>query len=121
MTAREHFEAMRVQDGLNRRTFLKTSANGFGAMALGSLLSGESGGATLVPHNAKAKRARKGADWIVANDVADTGRGSVMGGDRNRVHIVTKDGVETLDEMPKQDVARELVRRAAAVLEEAHD
>ena len=74
----------------------------------------------VVAH-AQAKRLRKGADWIVANDVADTGRGSVMGGDRNRVHIVTKDGVETLDEMPKQDVARELVRRAAAVLEEAHD
>ena len=70
--------------------------------------------------NAKAKRARKGADWIVANDVADTGEGSVMGGDRNRVHILTETGVETLDDMPKQDVARELVRRAAQALEEAN-
>ena len=70
--------------------------------------------------NAKAKRARKGADWIVANDVADTGEGSVMGGDRNRVHILTDKGVETLDDMPKQDVARELVRRAAQALEEAN-
>ena len=71
--------------------------------------------------NAKAKRARKGADWIVANDVADTGEGSVMGGDRNRIHILTDKGVETLDDMPKQDVARELVRRAAKALEDAHD
>ena len=35
--------------------------------------------------NAMAKRARKGADWIVANDVS----GDVMGGDRNRVHLIT--------------------------------
>ena len=70
--------------------------------------------------NAKAKRARKGADWIVANDVVDTGEGSVMGGDRNRVHILTGKGVETLDDMPKQDVARELVRRAARALEDAN-
>ena len=70
--------------------------------------------------NAKAKRARKGADWIVANDVADNGEGSVMGGDRNRVHILTETGVETLDDMPKQDVARELVRRAAWALEDAN-
>ena len=40
-----------------------------------------------VVENAKAKLARKGCDWIVANDVsADTG---VMGGDRNTVHLVT--------------------------------
>ena len=71
--------------------------------------------------NAKAKRARKGADWIIANDVADTGEGSVMGGDRNRVHILTDAGVETLEDMPKQDVARELVRRAARALEDAND
>jgi phosphopantothenoylcysteine decarboxylase/phosphopantothenate--cysteine ligase len=86
-----------------------------------ALLIGFAAETENVVDNAVAKRVRKGADWIVANDVADTGQGSVMGGDRNRVHIVTKDGVETLDEMPKQDVARELLRRAAAVLEEAHD
>ena len=34
----------------------------------------------------------------------------------NQVHIVTSQGVETLPEMPKDDVARELVRRAAAAL-----
>ena len=40
--------------------------------------------------NAKAKLKRKGCDWIVANDVSPaTG---VMGGDRNTVHLLTRDG-----------------------------
>ena len=74
-----------------------------------------------VIENAKSKRKRKGADWIVANDVSHgpDGKG-VMGGDRNQVHIVTSQGVEELPEMGKEDVARELVRRAAEALAEAH-
>ncbi|QFT78966.1 phosphopantothenate--cysteine ligase family flavoprotein [Erythrobacter sp. THAF29] len=60
--------------------------------------------------NAKKKRKRKAADWIVANDVS----GDVMGGDKNRVHIVSGDGVESLDEMPKSAVAMALVERIAA-------
>ncbi|MBV7265981.1 bifunctional phosphopantothenoylcysteine decarboxylase/phosphopantothenate synthase [Erythrobacter ani] len=60
--------------------------------------------------NAKAKRKRKAADWIVANDVS----GDVMGGDDNRVHIVSANGVESLDEMPKSAVAMALVERIAA-------
>lgn len=64
-----------------------------------------------VIENAKQKRKRKVADWIVANDVS----GDVMGGDRNRVHIVSADGVETLDEMPKSAVAMALAERIAAV------
>jgi phosphopantothenoylcysteine decarboxylase / phosphopantothenate---cysteine ligase len=63
-----------------------------------------------VIENAKAKRARKLADWIIANDVS----GDVMGGDVNRVHIVTAEGIETLDEMPKSAVAMALVERIAA-------
>jgi phosphopantothenoylcysteine decarboxylase/phosphopantothenate--cysteine ligase len=62
--------------------------------------------------NAKAKRKRKTADWIIANDVS----GDVMGGDNNRVHIVKADGVESLEEMPKLDVAMALVERVAAAL-----
>ena len=62
--------------------------------------------------HAKDKRKRKGADWIVANDVS----GDVMGGERNRVHIVTSQGVETLPEMPKDDVAAALVERIADAL-----
>lgn len=69
-----------------------------------------------VVENAKSKRKRKGADWIVANNVAGVEGESVMGGDLNQVHIVTSGGVESLAEMPKEDVARELVRRAAEAL-----
>ena len=64
-----------------------------------------------VLENAKVKRKRKGADWIVANDVS----GDVMGGDRNRVTIVSGDGIEVLDEMPKSAVAMALAERIAAV------
>ena len=65
----------------------------------------------VVPH-AKEKRTRKGADWIIANDVS----GDVMGGELNRVHIVTEKKVEHLDEMPKDDVARALVERIVNAL-----
>ena len=71
-----------------------------------------------VIENAKAKRKRKGADWIIANNVTDTGDGGVMGGDMNQISIVSAEGVETLEEMPKGDVARELVSRAAHALAE---
>ena len=69
-----------------------------------------------IVENAKSKRKRKGADWIVANNVSGAEGESVMGGDMNQVHIVTSGGVESLAEMPKEDVARELVRRAAEAL-----
>ncbi|WP_067734684.1 bifunctional phosphopantothenoylcysteine decarboxylase/phosphopantothenate synthase [Novosphingobium naphthalenivorans] len=62
-----------------------------------------------VIQHAKEKRKRKGADWIIANDVS----GDVMGGDANAVHIVRGDDVISLPEMPKEDVARILVERMA--------
>ena len=62
-----------------------------------------------VVDNAIAKRSKKGADWIVANDVS----GDVMGGHRNRVHLVTADGIEDWPEESKQEVARLLIRRVA--------
>ena len=62
-----------------------------------------------VVDNAIAKRLAKGADWIVANDVS----GDVMGGDRNRVHLVTPIGVEDWPEAGKDAVARRLVERIA--------
>jgi len=46
---------------------------------------------------ATAKRAAKGVDWIVANDVS----GDVMGGERNRVHLITAEGVEDWPEASK--------------------
>ena len=65
-----------------------------------------------VIEHARAKLARKGADWIVANDVS----GDVMGGDANTVHIVSADGVESWDKLPKGDVATRLADRIAAAL-----
>ena len=67
--------------------------------------------------NAKAKLARKGCDWIVANDVSPaTG---IMGGDSNTVHLVTADAVEYWPPQSKEDVARALVARIAATLQGA--
>ncbi len=66
----------------------------------------------VVPH-AQAKLARKGADWIVANDVS----GDVMGGDANTVHIVSADAVETWDRAPKAAVAERLAAKIAAALQ----
>ena len=62
-----------------------------------------------VVENAIAKQVGKGADWIVANDVS----GDVMGGHRNRVHLVTADSVEDWPEDSKEEVARHLIRRVA--------
>ena len=89
-----------------------------------SLLIGFAAETENLLENAKSKRKRKGADWIIANNVTDTGDGGVMGGDNNQVQIVTEAGVETLAQMSKPDVARELVRRAAdtlAAMQDDHD
>ena len=70
--------------------------------------------------NAKAKFARKGCDWMVANDVSpDTG---VMGGDRNTVHLLTRDGVggeikaESWPVMSKEEVAAMLIERIVSAV-----
>ncbi len=69
-----------------------------------------------VVENAKAKLARKGCDWIVANDVSPAS--GVMGGDSNTVHIVTRSGVESLPPQSKEQVADALIARIAAALKE---
>jgi phosphopantothenoylcysteine decarboxylase/phosphopantothenate--cysteine ligase len=63
--------------------------------------------------HAQAKLARKGCDWIVANDVA----ADPMGGANNRVHIVSKDGVDSWDRLPKDAVARKLMEKIADELD----
>jgi phosphopantothenoylcysteine decarboxylase/phosphopantothenate--cysteine ligase len=69
--------------------------------------------------NAKSKLARKGCDWIVANDVSPaTG---VMGGDRNTVHLIRRENAEKNGEiivdswpvMTKEQVATELIAHVA--------
>ena len=64
--------------------------------------------------NAQAKLARKGCDWIVANDVGE-GTG-VMGGTENEVHLVTTSGIETWPRLPKDQVAARIAARIAGVL-----
>ena len=63
--------------------------------------------------HAQAKLARKGCDWIVANDVS----ADPMGGESNRVHIVSKDGVDSWDRLPKAAVARKLMEKIADELD----
>jgi phosphopantothenoylcysteine synthetase/decarboxylase len=69
--------------------------------------------------NAQAKLAKKGCDWIVANDVSGALGESVMGGATNTVHVVTSDGVESWKRMAKGDVAELLAARVASSLAEA--
>jgi phosphopantothenoylcysteine decarboxylase/phosphopantothenate--cysteine ligase len=79
-----------------------------------SLLVGFAAETGDVVNVAQAKRASKGCDWIVANDVS----GDVMGGEHNRVHLITADGVEEWERAPKTDIARRLAGRIAARLGE---
>jgi phosphopantothenoylcysteine decarboxylase/phosphopantothenate--cysteine ligase len=66
--------------------------------------------------NAKVKLAKKGCDWIVANDVSPaTG---IMGGDINTVHLVTVQSIESWPPRSKDEVARALIERIAAALKE---
>jgi phosphopantothenoylcysteine decarboxylase/phosphopantothenate--cysteine ligase len=79
-----------------------------------SLVIGFAAETENVIRNAKAKLARKGCDWIVANDVSpETG---IMGGETNSVHVVTAHGVESWPPQSKDEVARALVARIATAL-----
>ena len=64
--------------------------------------------------HAQAKRQRKGCDWIVANDVSP-GTG-IMGGDSNRVHLITAGAVEDWPLLDKREVGRRLAARIAETL-----
>ena len=67
-----------------------------------------------VLRHAADKRARKGCDWIVANDVSPAS--GVMGGTENQVHLLTAAGVEDWPRLSKDDVARRLAVRIAEAL-----
>ena len=69
-----------------------------------------------VVDHATAKRARKGCDWIVANDVRpETG---IMGGTDNAVTLITAEGAEDWPRMTKTEVAQRLAQRIAEALAE---
>lgn len=68
-----------------------------------------------VVDHATAKRARKGCDWIVANDVSpETG---IMGGAENAVTLISDAGAEAWPRMGKDEVARRLADRIAEALQ----
>ncbi len=68
-----------------------------------------------VVDHATAKRARKGCDWIVANDVSpETG---IMGGTENAVVLISEAGSETWPRMGKEQVARALAQRISDALQ----
>jgi phosphopantothenoylcysteine decarboxylase/phosphopantothenate--cysteine ligase len=73
------------------------------------LLIGFAAETEKIREHAQAKLAKKGCDWIVANDVS----GDVMGGENNAFHIVTKDGVDSWPESPKDVIARKLMEKVA--------
>ena len=84
-----------------------------------SLVVGFAAETQNLDENARAKLERKGADLIVANDVSHgsgIGPAGVMGGDRNRVRIVARDGIEDWPEMTKSEVADRLASLVAARL-----
>ena len=76
------------------------------------LLIGFAAETEKVRAHAQAKLNKKGCDWIVANDVS----GDVMGGENNAFHIVTKDGVDSWPESPKDVIARKLMEKVADAL-----
>ncbi|EQB07868.1 phosphopantothenate synthase [Sphingobium quisquiliarum P25] len=82
-----------------------------------ALLVGFAAETEKLAEHAQAKLARKGADWIVANDVS----GDVMGGDDNSVHIITAQGVESWDHLPKDAVAARLIEKVAHALASRSD
>ncbi|MEC3948446.1 bifunctional phosphopantothenoylcysteine decarboxylase/phosphopantothenate--cysteine ligase CoaBC [Sphingobium sp. HWE2-09] len=82
-----------------------------------ALLIGFAAETQQIATHAEAKLAKKGADWIVANDVS----GDVMGGDANTVQIVTATGIESWPTMPKAQVADTLIEKVAHALAPSAD
>ncbi len=66
-----------------------------------------------VEEHARAKIAKKGCDWIVANDVS----GDAMGGDDNEVLLITREGAQAWPRMAKEAVARKLAEEVAKALD----
>lgn len=90
---------------------LSTKSSGRPKLVIGFAAETEN----VIDH-AKAKRERKGCDWIVANDVSPhTG---VMGGQDNQVVLITSDNVEQWPRMSKADVAKQIVERITVWISE---
>ncbi|MGE4322219.1 MAG: bifunctional phosphopantothenoylcysteine decarboxylase/phosphopantothenate--cysteine ligase CoaBC [Sphingobium sp.] len=81
-----------------------------------ALLIGFAAETQKIADHARAKLAKKGADWIVANDVSGPPGESVMGGDANAVQIVTATGIDIWENLPKTAVADKLIEKVAYAL-----
>ncbi len=81
------------------------------------LLIGFAAETEQLERHAAEKRTDKGCDWIVANDVGASS--AVMGGDKNKIHLVTAAKSEAWPELEKSEVARRLVERIAEFFERA--
>lgn len=81
-----------------------------------ALLVGFAAETQKIAEHAHAKLAKKGADWIVANDVSGPPGMSVMGGDANAVQIVSAAGIESWPSLPKSEVADKLIEKVAHAL-----
>ncbi|HUD95673.1 bifunctional phosphopantothenoylcysteine decarboxylase/phosphopantothenate--cysteine ligase CoaBC [Sphingobium sp.] len=82
-----------------------------------ALLVGFAAETQKIAEHAQAKLAKKGADWIIANDVS----GDVMGGDANAVQIVSPAGIESWPVLPKGQVADKLIEKVANALSSRPD
>jgi phosphopantothenoylcysteine decarboxylase/phosphopantothenate--cysteine ligase len=80
-----------------------------------SLVVGFAAETQALIENAKAKLARKGCDWILANDVAPAS--GTFGGEENEIHLVSAAGIEDWPRMSKEAVARRLAERIAEYFE----
>ena len=72
-----------------------------------SLVIGFAAETENVTEFATTKLAKKGCDWIIANDIS----GDVMGGDNNQVHLINSNGIDSWSVMNKMNVARKLAQR----------
>ncbi len=81
------------------------------------LLIGFAAETEQLENHAAKKRKDKGCDWIVGNDVGASS--AVMGGDKNKVHLVTASVSEAWPELEKSEVANRLVKRIAEFFERA--
>src|SRR3546814_13870551 len=79
-----------------------------------SLVGGFAAETEKVVEHARLKLDRKGCDWILANDVAPGT--ATFGGDRNRIQLVTAEGVDDWPQMTKAEVAERLCRQIPATL-----
>ncbi len=99
--------ALRLVENLDILATLSAAGNARPRLVVGFAAETEN-----LVENARVKRATKGCDWILANDVSAAA--GTFGGDRNTIHLVTEAGAEDWPPLSKHDVAERLAQRIAA-------